>query len=141
MYRNNCSQLVVSVVILFSVQLIKKVELVGESVHPDSEHWNNVLPKIIHIWRYCVFPQILGRWYTLKRDLNLLFPEGCVSAAQFTRGLSVVSCSNRACPISEFHLSCLQITNIPNHWLGPLCPLSSTSSNPNKRVVYKELCS
>lgn len=40
----------------------EKVELVTERIYPNIEHWNNIFPKLTHFWRYCILPEILGRW-------------------------------------------------------------------------------
>ena len=105
-----------------------KVELVSERIYPDIKHWNSVLPTLTHFWWYCLLPEILGRWYTQKRDLKLnsVDPKGICFCCTSTPGSSVVSCSNRSCPISEFHLTCLKIANIPPNWLCILCQTSSS---------------
>ena len=44
-------------------------EIVSERIYPDKQHWTNVLPKLSNFWRYCILPEILGRWYTRKNKL------------------------------------------------------------------------
>lgn len=34
---------------------------------------------------------------------------------------AVVTCSNQACPISSFHLTCLKVQKVPKKWFCPLC--------------------
>lgn len=79
-----------------------------ERILPDICHWNSVVPKLNHFWRYCVLPEILGRWYTQKRNVSQ--PSSGLSSVCFCRmntADTVVTCSNQACPISSFHLTCL----------------------------------
>ena len=45
-----------------------QVELVVERVYPNNENWKSVLPRLTHCWRYCILPEILGRWYTPKKE-------------------------------------------------------------------------
>ena len=81
-----------------------------------------------HLWRYCVLPEILGRWYTQKRSLSHSSPDP--NSACFCRlatGGPVVTCTNQACPISTFHLSCLKITKEPSKWFCPLCQKNTGS--------------
>lgn len=48
-----------------------EMALVGQRIAPDIAHWNEVLPKL-SFWRVGVLPEVLGRWYTRRRnDHNL----------------------------------------------------------------------
>ena len=64
----------------FVVCSIKEnIEFVCQRVTPNQHHWDAVLPKLTNIWRFCVLPEILGRWYTQKRDITLKqFDAGAV---------------------------------------------------------------
>ena len=42
----------------------EQIDLFCERILPDSSHWHSVVSKLHHFWRYCVLPEILGRWYT-----------------------------------------------------------------------------
>ena len=42
-----------------------------ERIQPDTNHWNSVLPKLTQFSRFCVLPEILGKWYTQKREINV----------------------------------------------------------------------
>ena len=93
-----------------------------ERVLPDNRHWNSVVPKLNHFWRYCVLPEILERWYTWK--INLSQPSSGLSSVCLCRMNTTdagVTCSNRACPISSFQLTCLKVQTVPNKWFCPLC--------------------
>ena len=97
-----------------------------ERILPDICHWNSVVPKLNHFWRYCVLPEILGRWYTKKRNVSQ--PSSGLSSVCFCRMNTtdaVVTCSNQACPISSFHLTCLKVQKVPNKWF---CPLSQKTA-------------
>ena len=114
------------------------VELASERIYPDNEHWDSVLPKLSHFWRYCILPEILGRWYTQKRDLTIQSPEP--NAACFCRGNSEVatlSCSNDTCPIVRYHPSCLKIKEVSNSWLCPLCQTSGAAKKNASKAKPK----
>ena len=40
-----------------------------ERIIPDVSHCDSVVPKLYHFCRYCVLPEMMGRWYTLKQSL------------------------------------------------------------------------
>ena len=49
-----------------------------------------------------MLPEILGRWYTQKRDITLKhFDAGAVCFCRNETGEAVVHCSNTACPMSS----------------------------------------
>ena len=118
----------------FVVCSIKEnIESVCQTVTPNQDHWDTVLPKLTNFWRFCVLPEILGRWYTQKRDIALkLFDAGAVSFCRNETGEAVVHCSNTACPISSFHLSCLKLTEVPKKWMSPLCHKGSPPRKPQR---------
>ena len=45
-------------------------KLVQERIFPNSEHIASQVEKLSLFWRTCILPEILGRWYTRKMDLN-----------------------------------------------------------------------
>ena len=69
-----------------------EVELFVERVYPNPDHWKNVLPKLTHFWRYCILPEILGRWYSQKREINIkpAEPRGICFCRRSTPGLSTM---------------------------------------------------
>ena len=111
-----------------------------DRILPDICHWNFVVPKLNHFWRYCVFPEILGRWYTQKR--NVPQPSSGLCSVCFCRMNTtddVVACTNQACPISSFHLTCLKVQKVPKNWLCPLCQKTRCSQELEfKRHTNKE---
>ncbi|EDO41537.1 predicted protein [Nematostella vectensis] len=95
---------------------------IHERIMPDECHWNHVLPKLSQFWRYCILPEILGRWYTRRSHL-LKAVEGCKSLC-FCRVETeelTMKCHNEECPISLYHPSCLKISEFPVNWLCPHC--------------------
>ena len=81
-----------------------------------------------------MLPEILGRWYTQKRSLSHSSPDP--NSACFCRlatGGPVVTCTNQACPISAFHLSCLKITKVPSKWFCPLCEKTPAARNEKSK--------
>ena len=68
-------------------------EIVSERIYPDKQHETNVIPKLSHFWRYCILPEILGRWYTRKNKLaEETKPAGYCRTNW--RGPEVVKCNN-----------------------------------------------
>ena len=87
----------------------EQTDLFCERILPDVSHRHSVFSKLNRFWRYCVLPDILRRWYTRKGSLSHSSPDP--NSACFCRlatGGPVVTCTNQACPISTFHLSCLK---------------------------------
>ena len=83
---------------------------------------NTGLPKLSHFWRYCILPEILGRWYTRKN--KLLKPAEETKPVCYCRtetGEEVVKCNNPSCPVSIFHPSCLNVQQIPSVWYCHNC--------------------
>ena len=90
---------------------------INERIMQDKEHWENNVPKLSQFWRYCVLPEILGRWYTRKS--NLLKQSTSPKAVCFCgmdTDKSLEKCSNPSCQISLFHPSCLKISQVPKVW-------------------------
>ena len=66
-------------------------------------------------------------------------PKGICFCHRSSLALSVVSCSNQSCPVSEFHPSCLRITSIPNNCLYPLFHKSCTFPKKNCKPVQQDI--
>ena len=75
--------------------------------------------------------EILGHWYTQKHDITLIqFDTGAVCFCRNETTKGVAHCSNIACPISSYHLSCLKLTGVPKKCM---CPVCHKGSPPQKR--------
>ena len=103
----------------FVVCSIKEnIEFICQKVTPNQHLWDTVLPKLTNFWRFCVLPEILGRWYTQKRNITLKQCDAgavCFCRNETETGEAVVHCSNTACPISSCHLSCLKLMGVPKN--------------------------
>ena len=65
-----------------------------------------------------MLPEILVCWYTQKRDITLKqFDAGAVCFSRNETGEAVAHCSNTACPISSYHLSCLKLMGVSKNWI------------------------
>ena len=88
-----------------------------------------------------MLPEMMRRWYTLKRSLFQV--SSGLSAVCFCRtatGESLVTCANQVCPISTFHLACLKITKVPNKWFCPLCQKTPAArTNKSKGNQTKDI--
>lgn len=102
-----------------------------ERILPDCSHWEITVPKITKVWRVCILPEILARWYTRKQHLLGidLTPQNTPTSSSVcycrkqTQG-KTLCCSNSKCFIRIFHYSCLPITDpVPNNWYCPNCRL------------------
>lgn len=72
----------------------------------------------------------------LKSEVCLIHPLIPIVFACFCRLAArgpVVTCTNQACPISTFHLSCLKITKVPNKWFCPLCLKTPAAKNEKSK--------
>ena len=104
--------------------------------YPNQQQWDTVLPKLTNFWRFCVLPEILGRWYTQKRDITLKHIDaGAVCLCRNETGEAVVHFSNTACPISFYHLSCPKLMGVPKNWRCPLCPKGSPSQKQKRPSI------
>ena len=123
--REKCNDFVVC-------SIKENIEFVCQRVTPNQHHWDTVFPKLTNFWRFCVLPEILGHWYTQKRDITLTkFDNG----ALYFAGIKLerlVHCSNTACPISSCHLSCLKLTGVPKNWMCSLCRNGSPPQKPKR---------
>ena len=102
----------------------KNAHLVIERIYPDLEHSNTVLPKLEEFWRICILPEILGRWFTRRCDMNTSVLDD--NGICFCRGPNSgpkVSCSNLECPYGKFHIACLSLNEVPTlkSWYCPHC--------------------
>ena len=126
-----------------------------ERIFPDHAHWENVLPKLVTFWRYCILPEILGRWYTRKRHLSLahlLTSDSVCYCRQERSGEPTVTCTNEDCPIKVFHCSCLAISiqDIPKTWHCPTCrtlfpkkrqgPAKTKGADNTKAMALDSIC-
>ena len=103
-----------------------------ERILPDSSHWKITVPKVNKVWRVCILPEVLARWYTRKQHLSQidgLTPQNTLTTSSVcycrkqTQG-ETLCCSNSKCLIKEFHYSCLHITDpVPSKWYCPNCRL------------------
>ena len=81
----------------------------------SKENWDTVLPKVTSFWRLYMlheYPRALAHTETSPD------PEtGCY-------------CSNEACPLSSYHLSCLKPRGVPKKWQCPLCHKTPLHKSP-----------
>ena len=112
---------------------------IQKRIVPDECDWNHVLPKLSQFWRYCLLPEILGRWYT-RRSRLLKAVEGCGSLC-FCRVETeelTIKCHNKECPTSLYHLSCLKISEFPVNWLCPYCQRLSEFKRKSGKLSKKK---
>ena len=115
-----------TVTLLFVVFMSKLISSVKEFCLMSAS--GTVVSKLNHFRRYCVLPEIVGRWCTQKRSLSHSSPDPNSAPRSFylslhplATGGPVVTCTNQAYPISTFHLSCLKITKLSRKWFCSLC--------------------
>lgn len=115
---------------------------VKQRLLPDIEHWETQIPKLETFWRICVLPEILGRWYTRKMDLqSQLSPrESWASGDCYCRQSTdeeTITCANPECKVSKFHPSCLCIDNlkVPKVWYCPHCRKLPQFARPKSKKM------
>ena len=67
-----------------------------------------------------------------------LFDAGEVRLCRNETGEAVVHCSNTACPILSYHLSCLKLTGVPKKWMCPLCHKGSSPPQKSQRPARSD---
>ncbi|PFX34419.1 Inhibitor of growth protein 2 [Stylophora pistillata] len=110
--------------IVYAIDNKGNAHLEMERILLDVQHWDRVLPKLKAVWRICVLPEVLGRWYTRRYMVEVKGPDD--DSICFCRTVpdgETISCSNEDCPYGKFHPSCLSLTNvtIPKKWYCPHC--------------------
>ena len=81
------------------------------------------------MWRTCILPELLARWYTRKQHLEQIDQASqgnspCVCYCRKQTQGKTVCCSNSKCIFKEFHYECLRISDpIPSKWYCPNCRL------------------
>lgn len=91
-----------------------KPQFFMERIFPNPNHWEAIVPKVTKVWRTCILPELVARWYTRKQHLPELQPTKKSSGICYCRihsQQSTVHCSNPNCLIKEFHYSCLKMSD------------------------------
>ena len=100
-----------------------------ERIFPDINNWEITVLKITQVWRTCILPELLVRWYTRKEHLEQIDQASqgnspCVCYCKKQTQGKTVCCSNSKCIFKEFHYECLRISDpIPSKWYCPNCRL------------------
>ena len=66
-----------------------------ERIYNDPSHWASVLPELIKMWRTCILPEVLGRWYTRKHDIAAPPPMSTPGRSIKDLKIEVGSCQRR----------------------------------------------
>ena len=79
-----------------------------ERIYKDPSHWGSVLPKLTKMWRTCILPEVLGRWYTRKHNIAapppMSTPGKSICYCRRPPDEMIVRCENLKCPFIEFSL-------------------------------------
>ena len=114
-----------------------------ERILPDEEHWGIVVPKLTKVWRMCILPELVSRWYTRNQHMINVIPPTDPNGLCYCRKKSneaTLDCSNINCVIKSFHYSCLQICDpIPKTWYCPNCRLLPQYQKPAKTKQTSKL--
>ena len=100
-----------------------------ERIYPDINNWEITVLKITKVWRTCILPELLARWYTRKQHLEQIDQASqgnspCVCYCRKQTQGKTVCCSNSKCIFKEFHYECLRISDpLPSKWYCPNCRL------------------
>ena len=125
--------------------------LVHQRILPDKPHWDSVVPTLEKFWRICILPEVLGRWYTNRRDafpVNKTSSKCKVCYCRSEREERTVKCCNANCSVKEFHLPCLGIEIIPKTWYCPNCrvlltfkPAQRKKDTVDRAIKLELICS
>ena len=70
-YNNNCALLVDNLMTLLCVHLAMIApQCFLWRIFPDINNWEITVLKITKVWRTCILPELLARWYTRKYHLE-----------------------------------------------------------------------
>lgn len=108
------------------------------------------------MWRTCILPEVLGRWYTRKHNIAapspMSTPGRSICYCRRPPDEMIVGCENLKCPFIEFHSSCLEISGpLPKPWYCPSCRLlpqckklkrapNKTLQNLDEALNYNSIC-
>ena len=84
-----------------------------------------VMQKLEVFWKICILPEVLGRWYTRRCDLeeNLNADSNVICFCKGKPSGEVTTCSDAECHYKQLHTTCLALDNvaIPEQWCGRHC--------------------
>ena len=77
-------------------------------------------PNLPRCGKYCILPEVLGRWYIRKHDIAapppMSTPGQCICYCRKPTDKMILHCENPKCPFIEFHYSCLEyLVPFQNH--------------------------
>jgi len=105
-------------------------ELHIEKIFPDGLFYKNAVAVVRKFYINCIFPELLGKWYTLTRhQLSRECHGYCYCGAGIVEE-DMVQCSSGICKIKLLHRKCLNLTNARN---SCKCPACSKTINHTKR--------
>ena len=126
-YNNNCALLVDNFVTLSCVHLVMAPQCFLWRESSQINNWEITVLKITKVWRTCILPELLARWYTRKQHVEQIDQafqgnSPCVCYCRKQNQEKTVCCSNSKCIFKEFHYECLRISDpIRSKWYCPNC--------------------
>ena len=110
--------------VVFAIDSEDNSHIVCDRIYPDQLHSKTVMPKLELFWKICILPEVLGRWYTRRCDVeeNLQTDSNTICFCKGKPSGKVICCSNAKCQYKQFHTTCLALdVLIPKQWYCPHC--------------------
>ena len=103
-----------------------------ERVPFNGEFFSDCVKLSRTFFRRCILVEVLGKFYTVPRNNNLLAAVGETTINEkhcYCEGLEkghMIRCSNQTCPYQWFHLECLNLERPKvKEWLCPDCLMAT----------------
>ena len=104
-----------------------------ERVYPNERLWSECVEKSSHFFKFCILPEVLGRWYSRpysQQSSSSSPPTSSTPADQLfcycrqpeDNERSWIGCDNPGCSIEWYHTECLKLKSVPKgKWYCPTC--------------------
>jgi len=125
-----------------------KEEIHIERITLDEALIKSALPVAEKFYRFCILPELLGKWYTRQqtprnsvqspRDPALQTEEddGSWCHCKERKGGDMVGCDNKSCTTTWFHLECVELSAVPRgKWFCPTCRTNMTKNTRKRKCT------
>ena len=103
-----------------------------ERILKDDSFLKNELAKAEMFFKLCVLPELFGKWFTRNHSCQVPYigtvndddeeDDGNWCFCKEKKGGAMIECDNKHCPISWYHLECLQMIEAPKGKSKFYCP-------------------
>lgn len=123
-----------------------------ERIFEDKELWKSCTEKTVYFFKYCILPELVGKWYTkplplpasllttttntpVSNDKTLYCYCRNPEPREGSSSSEMIACDNPHCSVEWFHTKCLKIKSIPKgNWFCPDCRKLPEFSGKRKKT-------